>query len=106
RRPAPSGKRGETGGIRTPDLLVRSQSLYPTELRSRRCTLKGRKRPAKTRPDGNTRPFRVSTNPGKPALSGHACASRGRNLYCAHDRAEKAERRKPGNGGSEYERSV
>ena len=25
---------GRTGGIRTPDLLVRSQSLYPTELRS------------------------------------------------------------------------
>ena len=25
---------GRTGGIRTPDLLVRSQSLYPAELRS------------------------------------------------------------------------
>ncbi len=25
------------GEIRTPDLLVRSQTLYPTELRARRC---------------------------------------------------------------------
>ena len=31
------GGHGRTGGIRTPDLLVRSQSLYPTELRSVRC---------------------------------------------------------------------
>jgi hypothetical protein len=27
---------GAPGGIRTPDLLVRSQTLYPTELRARR----------------------------------------------------------------------
>lgn len=26
---------GAAGGIRTPDLLVRSQALYPTELRPR-----------------------------------------------------------------------
>src|SRR5260370_27378041 len=29
-------KNGAPGGIRTPDLLVRSQTLYPTELRARR----------------------------------------------------------------------
>src|SRR6266436_9251488 len=28
---------GAPGGTRTPDLLVRSQTLYPTELRARRC---------------------------------------------------------------------
>ena len=27
---------GAPGGIRTPDLLVRSQTLYPAELRARR----------------------------------------------------------------------
>ncbi len=27
---------GAPGGTRTPDLLVRSQTLYPTELRARR----------------------------------------------------------------------
>ena len=30
------GKSGAPGGTRTPDLLVRSQTLYPTELRARR----------------------------------------------------------------------
>ena len=29
-----SFRRGAPGGIRTPDLLVRSQTLYPTELRA------------------------------------------------------------------------
>jgi hypothetical protein len=29
-------KSGAPGGTRTPDLLVRSQTLYPTELRARR----------------------------------------------------------------------
>jgi hypothetical protein len=29
------GKVGAPGEIRTPDLLVRSQALYPTELRAR-----------------------------------------------------------------------
>ena len=29
------GKSGAPGGTRTPDLLVRSQTLYPTELRAR-----------------------------------------------------------------------
>jgi hypothetical protein len=31
-------KSGAPGGTRTPDLLVRSQTLYPTELRAH-CTL-------------------------------------------------------------------
>src|ERR1700676_3136118 len=31
-----SKKNGAPGGTRTPDLLVRSQTLYPTELRARR----------------------------------------------------------------------
>src|SRR6516164_10885196 len=30
------GKSGAPGGTRTPDLLVRSQTLYPTELRAHR----------------------------------------------------------------------
>src|SRR2546422_11204105 len=33
------GKSGAPGGTRTPDLLVRSQTLYPTELRARSETL-------------------------------------------------------------------
>ena len=32
-------KYGAPGGTRTPDLLVRSQTLYPTELRARSETL-------------------------------------------------------------------
>jgi hypothetical protein len=31
-----SKRSGAPGGTRTPDLLVRSQTLYPTELRARR----------------------------------------------------------------------
>jgi hypothetical protein len=33
---------GAPGEIRTPDLLVRSQALYPTELRARRVCINAR----------------------------------------------------------------
>jgi hypothetical protein len=36
---------GAPGEIRTPDLLVRSQTLYPTELRAREVKSCGEERP-------------------------------------------------------------
>src|ERR1039458_9109741 len=43
-----NGNYGAPGGIRTPDPLVRSQVLYPTELRARCLVLRRRRRLAQT----------------------------------------------------------
>src|ERR1051325_7863548 len=37
RAEAPGGKNGAPGGNRTPDIQIRSLTLYPTELRARRA---------------------------------------------------------------------
>src|SRR5215813_14233778 len=85
---------GRTGGIRTPDLLVRSQSLYPTELRSVRCCASevAACRLEKASADTSTGLFGASTRGGWKRVAPARLHHPKNDLYCSHDRAEKAER--------------
>jgi hypothetical protein len=49
------GKNGAPGGTRTPDLLVRSQTLYPTELRARGVLILAQLRWRRITPNGRDR---------------------------------------------------